>query len=772
MTIEKDTQITSLTTTNTFYDWWTKENDEIIAKLNLMKVFGLTAGEGITVFGATSGTWTISIGGTLPITTGLTFSGDVNFTGNASLKNISFKVTGITSGTSGFTFGTPVYYESSINGYTASKANDPDTAEMVGLISRMTSDFSEITVVGKIDGTFGSVSGNLSPGCVYFIDDTVLGGLTTEEPTTTGRVSKPALYALGATSGIVLQHRGNYLNSNVGGGGATANNRIFVSMTDADASSVGITAERAISYNPNVSSSTLTSYLSSNGSRQHRNGWFLSRASTSLNFFGGSEEDYVVGVIVDSISSGGNTIFEIATGGDVVGSLGGGALGVYYLTEWTSASDQLQTSSTANGESGRLIAIQYDASKFTVLNTPRKAIATPGAQFASLLGPSGASASTSGGSGVLEQSSVNNILINGDFSIWQRTIGKSTGYTATGNVSFADMWRRTDGITSSASKSYLIERKEFSDYQNSVEGNPQYYLDVKCIGSTYATNDSATIGHVIPTAKALNDGTVTLSFYAKCSTAGYLISPYYARYNNGIREDFERLSENYLTTQWTRIDVKFTIPMIDNYGVDRENDYTEVGIDLFPITRSIVANGSPISTDATVSIASMCLINGQPTLFDHVHDRIEDRLQHCRRYYYTSYPLENKPGDTTMRTNTKSDFSAHTHITLPTQYCNVVRFPVEMRITPTISIYSPHQGTSNDAYNETASLVGSNPRNCSESGGIPGYNNKNRYVPDGSTIISTAATSTGLEVCVNYGAVEYDRVYYHIVADADFPLPS
>jgi hypothetical protein len=181
MTIEKDTQITALASTDTFYDWWTKENTEIIEKLNLLKVFGLTAGQGITVFGATSGTWTVSIGGTLPITSGLTFSGDVNFTGNTSLKNISFKITGITSGSAGFTFGTPVYYSSSSNSYVASKADDPDTAEMVGLISRMTNSFSEITVVGKIDGTFGSVGSALSPGCVYFIDDTVLGGLTTEE---------------------------------------------------------------------------------------------------------------------------------------------------------------------------------------------------------------------------------------------------------------------------------------------------------------------------------------------------------------------------------------------------------------------------------------------------------------------------------------------------------------------------------------------------------------------------------------------------------------
>ena len=770
MTIEKDTQITALASTDTFYDWWTKENTEIIEKLNLLKVFGLTAGQGITVFGATSGTWTVSIGGTLPITSGLTFSGDVNFTGNTSLKNISFKITGITSGSAGFTFGTPVYYSSSSNSYVASKADDPDTAEMVGLISRMTNSFSEITVVGKIDGTFGSVGSALSPGCVYFIDDTVLGGLTTEEPVTTGRVSKPALFAIGATSGIVLQYRGNYLNSNVGGGGATANNRIFVSVTDAEAATLGITAERAISYWPH-NSSGLTSYLSANGGRSHVNGWFLSRSSNSLNFFGGSEEDYVIGVIVDSVSLSGNTTFEIATGGDVIGTLGGGALGIYYLTDnWTSGANQLQSSASAS-INGRIIAAQYDASKYTVLNLPRKGVATSGSQVASFLGASGASASYASGGGLLEQTQITNLLVNGDFSIWQRTTGKFSGFTGTGNLAFADMWRRTDGITSTSPKSYSIERKEFSDYQDDVEGSPEYYLDVKCVGTTYASNDYATIGHVIPSAKALNNQEVTLSFYAKCNISGYLISTYYARYNNGIREDFERLSENYLTDQWTRIDVKFTMPNIDNFGVDRENDYTEVGIDLFPIIRSITANSSSINTDATVSIASVCLINGQPTLFHHAHDRIEDRINQCRRYYYSSYPLDKKPGDSTMRTSIKSDFSAHTHITLPTQNCNTVRFPIEMRTIPSVTLYSPYQGTQNDAFNETASSTGY-PRDCRDSNGTVGYNAKSRWVPSGVNTVSTSITKTGIEICIDYGVVEYDKVYYHIVADADYPLPS
>jgi hypothetical protein len=45
-------------------------------------------------------------------------------------------------------------------------------------------------------------------------------------------------------------------------------------------------------------------------------------------------------------------------------------------------------------------------------------------------------------------------------------------------------------------------------------------------------------------------------------------------------------------------------------------------------------------------------------------------------------------------------------------------------------------------------------------------------VKAGLPVISTSASPTGIKICAEQGIVLYDRIFYHIVADADFPLPD
>ena len=101
--------ISTLGSTATFYDWINKENNDIIAKLNLLKVYGATSGDGVLATTNTSGQLTLSIGGTSGIIQSpLTFANTVNFSGTVNVPNINIQVTGITSGSSGYTFGTPI----------------------------------------------------------------------------------------------------------------------------------------------------------------------------------------------------------------------------------------------------------------------------------------------------------------------------------------------------------------------------------------------------------------------------------------------------------------------------------------------------------------------------------------------------------------------------------------------------------------------------------------------------------------------------------------
>jgi len=130
--------ISPLTGNSTFYDWYAKTNDEIIAQLNAMTIYGATSGDGVRLdVDSSTGILTATIGGTSGnITSGLTFSGSVSFTGEVVVPNISFKTNSITTSTPGFTFGSFVR-TNGLNGYTLACADDRDNAETVGVMSSM-----------------------------------------------------------------------------------------------------------------------------------------------------------------------------------------------------------------------------------------------------------------------------------------------------------------------------------------------------------------------------------------------------------------------------------------------------------------------------------------------------------------------------------------------------------------------------------------------------------------------------------------------------------
>jgi hypothetical protein len=766
MPFTRDQQISYLSPTTTFYDWWQKENDEIIEKLNQLRVFSATGGAGILASTDINGLLTISLGGSEGVTQGITFSGDVQFTGNTILPNISYKVTGITSGTSGFTFGTPVWVDTTAtSGYSAGNCTSADSSEIVGLITQRTTTYSTITVCGKIDGDFKnteSKGSDLSAGCIYFLSDTT-GKITTTEPTTDGYVSKPLLMGLGATSGVVLPLRGQLLDSSSGSGGNTYGaNDIFV-LLPSSSSSV-FTVNKVVSYFPDEN--LLEQYLSTDpANRDQYAGWFLSRSGSVKNgaqslspFTNNNEEDAVVGTITQATAVGGsNYLYRITTFGAVPIDLGDP--GYYYISnDWTSSANQLIYNSSATYE-GKLYAIQYDSGNHTIVNRNLKGYGSQQASF--LLSASTSTGSTAG-------SLTKNQLLNGDFLIWQREDGKLSGYTGQENLIFADMWRRVDGITgaTAGTKDFRIERKTFDDYQTSIEGNPEYYLQVKALAATCgATADYITIGHVIPSAKAFNDQDVVLSFYMKCSHNSYSVDLYYARYNNGIQADKTLIDSITPSTSWQRFDVTFTITDLADLLTTRVDDYTEIGFDLIPLVRTAINNAVSITTNVYVDIASVCLFPGDRLFSPHTHEEFSNRLNECRRYYFSSYDLEQYAGKAVLFGG-EEILGTPNHTYLPLNDCNFTKWTVPMRTDPTVTIYSPYSGQQSDAYNYDAG------RDCRLTSGTFGYNGANRVAILNTPTTSVESNKNGVKVCVTQGRVIYDKLFYHIIADADYPLPS
>ena len=727
---------------------------------------------------ASSGLATLSLGSTSgTINTGLTFGGTINFTGQTIIPNISYNITGITVGTSGYTFGSVVRITSS--GYTAAKANDPDSAEIVGVLSALTSSSSTVTLAGRINGNFQTVAGGtLSPGCVYFLSPSTGGYVTTTEPTTVGQVSKPVLLGLGETAGVVLQYRGNYLNAS-GSAGGSGSNRFFITLptTPTDPRLHGFSAGSFISYHPDaVSGSTyFNTYLVDTG-RTAINGYFLSvshynawaiewsnPSPSSLPF----EDDCIIGMIESITPSGSDLIYGIISEGETdvipysISSYASDKKGFWGLTAYgftlsASGVAQLQKQPIEiyyNYHPNYLVG--FVTSSFPTSWYVRLRPSNPTWGVISSLGPPASVNNTQ------------NYAFNGDLSIWQRSTGRDSQYTTSGNVYFADNWiRRQEGMTDGVQ---YIERKSFPVTSTSVQGNPEYYVDLKCIADPAYPAPTSTMvysaGHVIDNIETFNGSKITISFYAKCTQPNYTGNVYFARYANGSQVSKNTVSTITLSTSWTKHTLTYTVPSLG--AGTYVDDYIEIGLDLKPLVISARTASVATGTNLVTSIASMCVYQGEISSPTHYFNAQEEKIKKAQKYYFTTYNSSQTAGSKTMSTYVDPALNVHTFQYLPASPFNIYKLPVTMRESPTVSIYSPTGTISQpEVYNYTAT------KDLKNTSGTKGYNNEVRMFASlsGTPTVSTSQDDTTIRINVNGGAVPYDVLTCHIVADASYPI--
>lgn len=91
-----------------------------------------------------------------------------------------------------------------LNGTTLAKAqaNSQESAEVIGLVSALIdADTISIQSSGLITGLSG-----LTADTRYFLSPSSAGAMTSTEPSTSGHVSKPVLYAINSTSGFIISN--------------------------------------------------------------------------------------------------------------------------------------------------------------------------------------------------------------------------------------------------------------------------------------------------------------------------------------------------------------------------------------------------------------------------------------------------------------------------------------------------------------------------------------------------------------------------------------
>jgi hypothetical protein len=237
------TSINSISLGTTFGAWYAKTN-EMITRLNALKVGGITGGDGILVRPQTStqGGYTLDIGDT--VSKNVIFNGNVTINGVLS-SSYGVDVSGINvvlPANTGVTIGNIVYVDST-GKIEKALANDECTSEVVGVVVGFTGGNAQVATTGKISGSsvvanfLGTVGATLQKGVVYFLSGGVSGAGTTLEPDVTSYVSKPMLLGLTGDTGLILPYRG-YIGLTAASSSSSAN----VTATSGVLSINGITA--------------------------------------------------------------------------------------------------------------------------------------------------------------------------------------------------------------------------------------------------------------------------------------------------------------------------------------------------------------------------------------------------------------------------------------------------------------------------------------------------------------------------------------------------
>ncbi len=312
---------------------------------------------------------------------------------------------------------------------------------------------------------------------------------------------------------------------------------------------------------------------------------------------------------------------------------------------------------------------------------------------------------------------VRNLIINGNFDIWQR----GTSHSITSSQYTVDRWQLIfDGTPASGG---TVTRQTFTLGQTDVPNNPKYYLqyDFPNVGTP-----SNYIRQSIEGVHNLAGQTATFSFWAKVPSGTMTISTQFQQeFGSGGSPSsgvYGIGSTNFtVTTSWQKFTMTTTLPSISGKAVGtNNNDKLNAAIIFSP------------STAGTIHLAQAQVEAGDTATPFEVRP-YDMELQRCERYFEMSYSQGTALGTVTQ--NGAEMWLANRNPGTPHHY---LKFRTVKRANPTITIYNPTTGATGSFRNIDA---GTNP-----SAVISRTGHK------GSTIYTTTSTGLGQFMQFHYTA--------------------
>ena len=284
-----------------------------------------------------------------------------------------------------------------------------------------------------------------------------------------------------------------------------------------------------------------------------------------------------------------------------------------------------------------------------------------------------------------------NVIINGDFDIWQR------GTSFTGSKYTADRW----DVVVSGTGTTTTTQQAFTLGQTDVPNEPKYYLRIAKSSGVSGASGGDVLTQKVESVRTFAGQTATLSFYAKASestTIDFFLKQHFGTGGSPSSDVDQTPTGVSVTTSWQKFTVTQAFPSISGKTIGTNNDdYLEL------IMR--IDNGS----DASVDFAQIQWEKGSVATDFEYRPIGEERLL-CYRYYYrfddntyvgaggwntTSYAVVTITLPTVMRAEPTISYSALSDLDI--EPMDLQPTSVTMSLPSTwsqgVRLYASHSGT-------------------------------------------------------------------------------
>jgi len=271
-----------------------------------------------------------------------------------------------------------------------------------------------------------------------------------------------------------------------------------------------------------------------------------------------------------------------------------------------------------------------------------------------------------------------NYLINGGFDIWQRgTSQTSSGYSSD------DRWNNAN---SGSTKTH--SRQAFTAGQTDVPNNPMYY------SRTIAASSAGVSNYVLKTQRieevsTFSGESVTLSFWAKADAAKDMAISFKQNFGSGGSAQVAGIGAQKvsLSVSWQKFEITVSIPSISGKTVGANSClalyfWFDAGSDYNARTDSLGQQSG------TFDVAQ-CKVEKGSAATDFLSREFAQELILCERYYEKTYAYNTNPGTATAIGSSYEPLTRNS-----TAYTPGIRYQVEKRIVPTVTLYSTSTGAS------------------------------------------------------------------------------